>query len=182
MKKMRKIRYTKTQRSRLLSACYHLLVDAYKSLASFCKATLVSKESPIFLNLRLPPWIGAPIPVGVNGSSLCTSELNGHLGYVFCRIFLNRQTAVAHKIIFDLIDQTVVQDTHRHLRWRHLHASSNDTQFDNMILQWTADQHRGQAKGNWSIRRETVYILTVDRTRITFAGPSSSYGTRMGSA
>jgi hypothetical protein len=68
------------------------------------------------------------------------------LGVVFCRVFLNRQTAVAHAYVFDAIEEIVKEDTGRFLRWRHIHASDLD-ETDGMILQWTGDQHGGQAKG-----------------------------------
>lgn len=40
-----------------------------------------------------------------------------------------------------------------HLRWRHLHARHRD-ETEGMMLLWTLDQHRGQAKGLY-------YIITI---------------------
>ncbi|KAK0472568.1 hypothetical protein EDD18DRAFT_1093925 [Armillaria luteobubalina] len=68
------------------------------------------------------------------------------LGVVFCRVFLNRETAVAHQHVFSEIEKFVKQDTGESLSWRHLHASMIDD-YDHGILQWTADAHKGQAKG-----------------------------------
>ncbi|KAJ6467458.1 hypothetical protein DFH09DRAFT_1254258 [Mycena vulgaris] len=65
---------------------------------------------------------------------------------VFCRIFLNRQTAVAHQKIIQAIENIVLEDMGRGLEWRHIHgAQIND--YDGKILQWAGDQHAGQAKG-----------------------------------
>jgi hypothetical protein len=63
----------------------------------------------------------------------------------YCRVFVNRQTAGAHCIIFDTIDDIVFEDTHRHLAWRHLHSPDLDNHVG--ILQFAVDQHGGQAKG-----------------------------------
>lgn len=66
-------------------------------------------------------------------------------GVVFCRVFVNHATAVAHQQIFQEIEKLVVIDTGQHLKWRHLHASSTNEYVG--ILHWAADQHGGQAKG-----------------------------------
>lgn len=64
----------------------------------------------------------------------------------YCRVFLNRQTAVAHQLVFRHIEDIVREDMGQSLQWRHLHATSlNDL---HGILQWAGDQHGGQAKGN----------------------------------
>lgn len=68
-------------------------------------------------------------------------------GVVFCRVYLNRQTAVAHCQIFQEIEKIVLLDTGKALQWRHLHACTADEAPAGMILQWTVDQHGGQAKG-----------------------------------
>ncbi|KAJ6580688.1 hypothetical protein B0H19DRAFT_1328776 [Mycena capillaripes] len=65
---------------------------------------------------------------------------------VFCRIFLNRQTAVAHHKIIQAIEDIVLEDTGRGLQWRHIHGA-HPHDYDGKILQWAADQHVGQAKG-----------------------------------
>jgi hypothetical protein len=68
-------------------------------------------------------------------------------GIVFCRVFVNRQTAAAHQRIFREIEDIVRFDTGQQLRWRHLHAESPE-ETEGMILLWTLDQHGGQAKGS----------------------------------
>jgi hypothetical protein len=60
-------------------------------------------------------------------------------------VYLNRQTAVAHHLVFQQIEAIIKQDTGQSLKWRHLHATSADELIG--ILQWTGDQHGGQAKG-----------------------------------
>ncbi|KAJ7481504.1 hypothetical protein FB451DRAFT_1170708 [Mycena latifolia] len=67
-------------------------------------------------------------------------------GIIFCRVYLNRQTAAAHQRIFQEIEHIVYTDTGGKLRWRHLHARSLG-EYEGMILHWAADQHHGQAKG-----------------------------------
>ncbi|KAF7334423.1 hypothetical protein MVEN_02271600 [Mycena venus] len=66
---------------------------------------------------------------------------------IFLRVYLNRQTAAAHHIILSEIGQIVEQDTGSAIWWRHLHADSATETPAGMILQWTGDQHGGQAKG-----------------------------------
>lgn len=60
-------------------------------------------------------------------------------------MFLNRQSAEAHKLLLLAIDDIVFQDTGYHLRFRHLHSESLAKPVG--IVSWTIDQHRGQAKG-----------------------------------
>jgi hypothetical protein len=67
------------------------------------------------------------------------------IGIIFCRVFVNRQSAIAHKLIFAEIEKLVEVDTGQRLRWRHLHATAIDEYVG--ILHWAADQHGGQAKG-----------------------------------
>lgn len=68
------------------------------------------------------------------------------VGVIFCRVYVTRHTAAAHKRIFEEIEKIVRLDSGFDLRWRHIHGRSVDD-FDDLILQWGADQHRGQAKG-----------------------------------
>ncbi|KAH7918743.1 hypothetical protein BV22DRAFT_1051534 [Leucogyrophana mollusca] len=49
-------------------------------------------------------------------------------GNILHRTYLNRQTAVAHSLIFEKIQQIVYDDTSKTLQWRHLHAESPDGQ------------------------------------------------------
>ncbi|KAF8189164.1 hypothetical protein K438DRAFT_1936105 [Mycena galopus ATCC 62051] len=66
---------------------------------------------------------------------------------IFLRIYLNRQTALAHKIVMDTVNDIVKIDTGSAIQWRHLHANSPNDTPNGMVLLWTADQHGGQAKG-----------------------------------
>jgi hypothetical protein len=66
-------------------------------------------------------------------------------GIIFCRVFVNRQSAVAHQRIFEEIEKVVETDTGQRLQWRHLHAPTINDHVG--ILHWAADQHGGQAKG-----------------------------------
>lgn len=56
-------------------------------------------------------------------------------------------SALAHQRVFELIEEIVFEDTGHHLQWHHLHGSNANGGLDGMILSWTGDQHRGQAKG-----------------------------------
>lgn len=67
-------------------------------------------------------------------------------GVTYCRVYVNRMSAKAHLRVFQEIERIVKIDTGRTLRWRHIHGTSCDD-YDGMILQWTGDQHAGQAKG-----------------------------------
>lgn len=67
-------------------------------------------------------------------------------GITFCRVFLNRQTAFAHQKVFELIDEVLKEDTGSGMTWQHIHGQGIDD-FENTVLQWTGDQHGGQAKG-----------------------------------
>ncbi|KAK7026224.1 hypothetical protein R3P38DRAFT_2948380 [Favolaschia claudopus] len=66
---------------------------------------------------------------------------------IFLRVYVNRQTAAAHQLIFGEIEKIVTADTGSELQWRHLHGESVTDVRSGMILQWTGDQHGGQAKG-----------------------------------
>ena len=58
---------------------------------------------------------------------------------------MTRQTAAAHLFVLQQVEKIVEKDTGAPLKWRHLHAGHADELIG--ILQWTADQHGGQAKG-----------------------------------
>ncbi|KAJ7145085.1 hypothetical protein C8R43DRAFT_890873 [Mycena crocata] len=73
-------------------------------------------------------------------------DRDANTSVTFCRVFLNRQTAVAHRCVFEAIHSVVLEDTGQHLKWRHLDGSHLED-YKDLILQWGADQHRGQAKG-----------------------------------
>ncbi|KAF9561878.1 hypothetical protein CPC08DRAFT_634812 [Agrocybe pediades] len=65
----------------------------------------------------------------------------------FCRAYLNRQTAEAHRFLFQQIDEIVRNDTGQYLRWRHIHSPSLRVNQEVGICQLAVDQHGGQAKG-----------------------------------
>lgn len=72
-------------------------------------------------------------------------DSNCLVAIVYCRIYVNRQTAVAHQIIFQKIHDIVVKDTGENLQWRHIHSQTLDEEVG--VLQIVLDQHGGQAKG-----------------------------------
>ena len=69
------------------------------------------------------------------------------LALTYCRIYMTRQTAAAHHFVLQQMEKIVEKDTGAPLKWQHLHASCADELIG--ILQWTADQHGGQAKGRF---------------------------------
>jgi hypothetical protein len=83
----------------------------------------------------------------------CTD--NKTLGITLCRVFLNRETAIAHQRVFEAIDDILKEDTGDSLRWRHIHGQGSNDVSSGMVLLWMADQHRGQAKG------EQISVLFV---------------------
>ncbi|KAF8076821.1 hypothetical protein FPV67DRAFT_1715254 [Lyophyllum atratum] len=90
--------------------------------------------------------IGFKRVVGYYEFELACVNRVANTSVIFCRVFLNRQTAVAHQRLFQEIEDIVKLDTGKSLRWRHIHGRDiNDT--EGMILHFAADQHRGQAKG-----------------------------------
>ncbi|KAJ7574202.1 hypothetical protein C8J56DRAFT_1065197 [Mycena floridula] len=94
---------------------------------------------------------------GYNEFELASLDRDANTGLVFSRVFITRETAYSHQLVFKAIHEIVREDTGRELRWRHLHATSLDD-FDRYILQFTADQHGGQAKA-WN---ETLKEIAVD--------------------
>ncbi|KAJ6531648.1 hypothetical protein DFH09DRAFT_1263868 [Mycena vulgaris] len=90
--------------------------------------------------------IGFKRIVGFLEFELACMDRDANTSVIFCRIYLNRQTAAAHQHIFQEIEALVRKDTGSNLSWRHLHGRHLGD-YDGMILHWAADQHRGQAKG-----------------------------------
>ncbi|KAJ6588090.1 hypothetical protein B0H19DRAFT_921880 [Mycena capillaripes] len=90
--------------------------------------------------------IGFKRIVGFLEFEMACMDRDANTSVIFCRIYLNRQTAAAHQHIFQEIETLVRKDTGSTLKWRHLHANSLDD-YDGVILHWAVDQHRGQAKG-----------------------------------
>jgi hypothetical protein len=65
---------------------------------------------------------------------------------IFCRVFLNRQTAEAHQRVFLEIHSILQEDMGTGFHWHHLYADNED-EFGGFALSLMADQHRGQALG-----------------------------------
>ncbi|KAJ2911744.1 hypothetical protein MD484_g8674, partial [Candolleomyces efflorescens] len=68
--------------------------------------------------------------------------------FVFCRVYLTRQDARTHALVFRKISDIVKSDTGQELKWRHLHASKMDELIGICLV--NVDQHGGQAKGAWT--------------------------------
>ncbi|KAJ7619759.1 hypothetical protein B0H17DRAFT_1152123 [Mycena rosella] len=84
--------------------------------------------------------------VGFDEFELAAMDRDANTSIIFCRVYITRHTAAAHQHIFEELERIVLTDTGSELRWRHLHATTQD-ETAALILHWTADQHRGQAKG-----------------------------------
>ncbi|KAJ7122366.1 hypothetical protein C8R44DRAFT_622071 [Mycena epipterygia] len=87
--------------------------------------------------------------VGFLEFELACMDRDANTSLIFCRVYINRQSAAAHQRVFQEIESIIQEDTDRSLKWRHLHAMTltPDDGYGEMVLSWTADQHRGQAKG-----------------------------------
>ncbi|KAJ7676899.1 hypothetical protein DFH06DRAFT_976937 [Mycena polygramma] len=83
--------------------------------------------------------------VGFKEFELGGLERDSRTTIVYCRIYLNRQTAGAHEIVFRKIHEIVLTDTGENLQWRHLHSPTIHDEVG--ILHFVLDQHGGQAKG-----------------------------------
>ncbi|KAJ7875899.1 hypothetical protein B0H14DRAFT_2568496 [Mycena olivaceomarginata] len=70
--------------------------------------------------------IGFKRVIGFYEFELAGWDRDGHTTVVFCRIFLDRQTAIAHQRIFEAIQEIVYEDTGLRLQWRHIHGKSAD--------------------------------------------------------
>ncbi|KAJ7211557.1 hypothetical protein C8J57DRAFT_1097634, partial [Mycena rebaudengoi] len=77
---------------------------------------------------------------------LACKDRDANATVVFCRVYLNHQTAAAHRLVFQLIDSVLKEDTGSGLKWRHLYAEDEED-FDGLVLSLMGDQHRGQALG-----------------------------------
>ncbi|TDL19151.1 hypothetical protein BD410DRAFT_727573, partial [Rickenella mellea] len=96
--------------------------------AQFIQSDIAFKRAAGYLEFELVGW-----------------DRQNYVATTFCRAFVSRQTAEAHRRLFHAIDDVVEQDTGSRLKWRHLDSSSPEEMVG--ILQWTADQHLGQANG-----------------------------------
>ncbi|KAG6818895.1 hypothetical protein H0H93_000513 [Arthromyces matolae] len=101
--------------------------------------------------------IGFKRIIGFQEFELGGLDMHSRTSIVYSRIYLNRQTAAAHKYIFQKIDELICVDTGSRLRWRHLHAQSVDDYIG--ILQIAADQHGGQAKGLGLYLQDQAQVL-----------------------
>ncbi|KAJ6457805.1 hypothetical protein C8R47DRAFT_915228, partial [Mycena vitilis] len=91
--------------------------------------------------------IGFKRIVGFEEFEIASMDRDANTSVVFCRVYVTRQTAAVHQRIFDELSKLVEKDTGTPLLWRHLHGQHPDDSRAGLILQWGADQHRGQAKG-----------------------------------
>ncbi|KAJ6517162.1 hypothetical protein C8R47DRAFT_960350 [Mycena vitilis] len=91
--------------------------------------------------------IGFKRIVGFEEFEIASMDRDANASVVFCRVYVTRQTAAVHQRIFDELNKLVEKDTGTPLLWRHLHGQHPDDSGAGLILQWGADQHRGQAKG-----------------------------------
>ncbi|KAJ7259441.1 hypothetical protein C8J57DRAFT_951375, partial [Mycena rebaudengoi] len=91
--------------------------------------------------------IGFKRIVGYKEFELAGMERDSNTSIIFCRVYLNRMTADAHRRVFEQIDAILFEDTGHRLQWRHLHALSQNDSSGLLVLSWVGDQHRGQAKG-----------------------------------
>lgn len=85
-------------------------------------------------------------------------DISNPAALTYCRVYVNRQSAAAHHLIFQTLEEIVQQDTGRFLKWRHLHAESL-SHFTG-VLQWMGDQHGGQAKGHTLVLHFLLSTLT----------------------
>ncbi|KAJ4492439.1 hypothetical protein C8R41DRAFT_765202 [Lentinula lateritia] len=90
--------------------------------------------------------IGFKRIVGFYEFEIASIDKYSNTSITFCRVYLNRQTADAHRLVLREINKILIADTGRGLKWRHLHGYDVDD-YDGLILNWVVDQHRGQAKG-----------------------------------
>lgn len=82
-----------------------------------------------------------------------------HLAVVYCRIYLTRESAAAHRCIFHAIRRIVHEDTSQYLKYRHLHSPS--LQAPTGVLHWVIDQDGGQAKGLFVFLPSFHKFLTI---------------------
>lgn len=118
-------------------------------------AVCMSKSSSVRLLHAhyLQSDIGFKRIVGFKEFELGGLDEDSSTSIVYCRIYVNRQTALAHQLIFQKIDDIVKEDTGENLRWRHLHSTNLTDPIG--IFQFTVDQHGGQAKGLG------LYLVTI---------------------
>ncbi|KAJ6578477.1 hypothetical protein B0H19DRAFT_1020702 [Mycena capillaripes] len=95
--------------------------------------------------------IGFKRVIGFMEFELAAMDRDANTSAIFSRVFVNRQTAHAHFLIFQAIHHIIEEDTGCSLQWFHLHGEIGDVEEENglegLILSFMADQHRGQALG-----------------------------------
>ncbi|KAJ3740786.1 hypothetical protein DFH05DRAFT_1404766 [Lentinula detonsa] len=84
--------------------------------------------------------------VGFYEFEIASVDPYANTSLTFCRVYMTRQTAFAHKEVMKHINAVLEKDTGRGFRWRHIHGSEIDD-YNGVILNWVVDQHGGQAKG-----------------------------------
>ncbi|TDL21177.1 hypothetical protein BD410DRAFT_724512 [Rickenella mellea] len=97
-------------------------------LAQFIQSDISFKRAPGYLEFELVGW-----------------DHQKNVAVTYCRAFINRQTAEAHRRLLHAIDEVVEKDTGTRLSWRHIHAEEVGEMTG--ILLWATDQHLGQANG-----------------------------------
>ncbi|KAJ3860037.1 hypothetical protein EV359DRAFT_49934, partial [Lentinula novae-zelandiae] len=108
---------------------------------------MTSEASHRFVKAQyLQSDIGFKRIVGFYEFEVASVDKYSNTSVTFCRVYLNSQTANAHRLVLAEINKILMEDTGRGLRWRHLHGLDIDD-YDGLILNWVVDQHRGQAKG-----------------------------------
>ncbi|KAJ3834076.1 hypothetical protein F5878DRAFT_697457 [Lentinula raphanica] len=85
--------------------------------------------------------------VGFYEFEIAALDRNSNTNFTFCRVYLTRQTAEAHRLVLNKINEVLVNDTGRGLQFRHIHGHDSQDYSSGLILNWVVDQHRGQAKG-----------------------------------
>ncbi|KAJ7194417.1 hypothetical protein GGX14DRAFT_576364 [Mycena pura] len=121
--------------------------DELASTSSFRIAICMTRESShLLLKAKfLQSDISFRRIAGFKEFELGGLDASSRTSAAYCRIYVNRQTAAAHQIIFQKIHDIVLNDTGENLRWRHLHARSRTEEVG--VLHFVMDQHGGQAKG-----------------------------------
>ena len=113
--------------------------------AQYLQSDIAFKRVAGFLEFETGGW-NQNAQIGL--SAICFTGGNylfNLAAITYCRVYVNRQSAAAHHLIFQRLETIVRHDTGESLKWRHLHGKSLGD-FTG-ILQWTGDQHGGQAKG-----------------------------------
>ncbi|KAF8058596.1 hypothetical protein FPV67DRAFT_1428067 [Lyophyllum atratum] len=90
--------------------------------------------------------IGHKRVIGFKEFEVASLDKVKNTSVTLCRVYMNRQSAVAHQRVLQELENILEEDTEKRLKWRHIHGSSLDD-YQGMVLQWTGDQHMGQAKG-----------------------------------